>query len=459
MSEPIEIWGVHDPNVSAQLALAVQLDLFTREADLNVHCTFLESGTLMADEVFQADALPFALTQTPITALLLHDAGIQAKMLAPLADIAGTQQMILHPGSGVIAPKDLEGKRVAMADGAAISMAVANMAKDCQVDLNRVNFVNILPHEQIAAFELSQIDAIACWEPWTTKARTLGGRFYFSGTRSEIPGQEEDVNWLIDQSCLIVPDAHLRKHPDIAIKILNVLRKATDLINHHRKEVAKELAAFFHMSRLELAMTMQENAYSMQLDTMFQLGILGVRDFLYGQKRIMSEIPERMLYDTAYLQEVDRSLVQLDDASTTTIDIVKREFIYYRKDLTLGGQETPLTFLLADDSRFVRKALQQVVDILGGEVVGEATTGGEALDMFARQRPNFVTMDLSMPGISGVDALKGILQIDPDVTIIVISGTDLQEVREEVFRLGVKIFITKPFDPMLTAEIIGLLLL
>ena len=54
MAEHIEIWGVRDPNVSAQLALAVRLDLFRREANLDVKCTFLESGTIMADELFQA---------------------------------------------------------------------------------------------------------------------------------------------------------------------------------------------------------------------------------------------------------------------------------------------------------------------------------------------------------------------------------------------------------------------
>ena len=122
-----------------------------------------------------------------------------------------------------------------------------------------------------------------------------------------------------------------------------------------------------------------------------------------------------------------------------------------------GGVE--LQFLLADDSRYVRAALTQVVEIIGGKVIGEATTGSEAIDMFVRLRPNFVTMDLSMPGVSGIDAIKSILQIDPNVIIIVISSADLQEVREEVFNLGTKIFIVKPFDPELVAEIIGLLLL
>ncbi len=52
-----------------------------------------------------------------------------------------------------------------------------------------------------------------------------------------------------------------------------------------------------------------------------------------------------------------------------------------------------------------------------------------------------------MPGVSGVEAINIIMQIDPTVNIIVISGADLQEVRTELFNNGVKMFITKPFQP------------
>jgi two-component system chemotaxis response regulator CheY len=62
-------------------------------------------------------------------------------------------------------------------------------------------------------------------------------------------------------------------------------------------------------------------------------------------------------------------------------------------------------------------------------------------------------MDLSMPGMSGIEAIKTILQIDPGVTIIVISGMNLQEIRKEVFNLGVKMFITKPFDARTVTDI------
>lgn len=459
MPEKLEIWGVNDPNISAQLALAVRLDLFRREANLDVTCKFIESGTTMPGDILKAEKTPFAFTQTPITAILLHDEGFSTKILAPLADIAGTQQVIIHESSSISAPKDLEGKRVGMAQEAAIYMAVKKMAQDCNVDLNKVQFIDLLPRDQLTAFEAGRLDAIACWEPWTAKSRTVGGKFYFSGTRSEIPGMEEDVNWLIDQSCLIVPDEHLEKAPEIVIEILNVLRKATDLINHHRKEILKELASFFGISRVELMMTMQENSYSLSIDTIFKLGVLGFRDFLYEDGHVSAKLPEDLLYDTSFLQQVDRSLVLLEDAASQDITVVEKAGIYYRKDLTLVDGGVELQFLLADDSRYVRAALAQVVEIIGGKVIGEATTGSEAIDMFVRLRPNFVTMDLSMPGVSGIDAIKSILQIDPNVIIIVISSADLQEVREEVFNLGVKTFIVKPFDPELVAEIIGLLLL
>ena len=62
-----------------------------------------------------------------------------------------------------------------------------------------------------------------------------------------------------------------------------------------------------------------------------------------------------------------------------------------------------------------------------------------------------------MPGVSGVDAITSILQQDPEANIIVISGTNLDEVREEVFNLGVRMFITKPFDPKRVAAVIGAL--
>jgi len=460
MLKRLEIWGTKDPNISAQFALAIQMGLFKKEAGLEVSYRLLESGTVMPYEILKAAEKPFAVMQTPITAILLHDMGYSTKIVAPLSDIAGTQQMIIQPDRGITHPKALEGKRVGMAKDAAIYVAVNNMARDYGIDLAKVEFVDLMPHDQITAFEEGLLDAMACWEPWTTKARNLGGQMFFSGARSEIPGMEGDVNWLVDEGCFIVPDAHLDCYQDEVIAILNVLQKTTDLINTHRREIVRELAPFFEITQVELIMAMRKNLYSMSFDNLFRIGVLAFRDFLYDDGQMSRKLSEQELYDTSLLQQVDPSLILFDEeALSQGVTVVGKANIYYRKDLTLAESGLDVRFLIADDSKVVRRSLAQTVEIIGGEVVGEAATGQEAIDIFLQKRPNFVTMDLSMPGMSGVDAIKDILRIAPQTHIIVISGTDLQELRNEVFELGVDIFIVKPFAPLLVAEIIGLLLL
>ena len=62
MAEKLEIWGVKDPNISAQLALAMKLDLFKQRAGLDVLCKFAESGTTMPKDVLKAEKKPFAFT-------------------------------------------------------------------------------------------------------------------------------------------------------------------------------------------------------------------------------------------------------------------------------------------------------------------------------------------------------------------------------------------------------------
>jgi two-component system chemotaxis response regulator CheY len=222
--------------------------------------------------------------------------------------------------------------------------------------------------------------------------------------------------------------------------------------------MSKPLANFFGISRLELMMAMQKNKYSIVMDNLFRIGVLGFRDFLHENGRVSARFSEDLLYDTTYLREVDPSYMRLATTAAQDIHIIEKDGVYYMENAALNYDGTRLKFLLADDSRFVRVSLAQAVKVIGGEVVAEAISGDEAIDKFDQLRPNFVTMDLSMPGVSGVDAIKGILQIDPDVNIIVISGTNMDEVREEVFNLGAKMFITKPFDPMRVAEIIGSLI-
>ena len=203
---------------------------------------------------------------------------------------------------------------------------------------------------------------------------------------------------------------------------------------------------------------MRKNTYSMTMDSLFRIGVLSFRDFLYENKRVAFKFSENQLYRTDLLREVDPALVLLEKGTAKDIGFFEKEGIYYKDDVSFEGELSNLRFLMADDSVVVRNFLNRTLELLQAEALGEATTGQEAIDMFINLRPNFITMDLSMPGLSGVDAIQQIRKIDPHVNIIVISGIDVQEVREEVFKLGVKMFIKKPFVPERAVAVIQAIL-
>ncbi len=119
------------------------------------------------------------------------------------------------------------------------------------------------------------------------------------------------------------------------LSILKVLRKATDLINHQREKVIEPLARFYGISKVELILAMQKNRYTMAVNQLFRLGILGFRDFLYDTGQISFKYSENELYDVSLLQQLDSSLVFLEASPSQDIPIVEEQGIYYRQDFTL----------------------------------------------------------------------------------------------------------------------------
>jgi len=103
--------------------------------------------------------------------------------------------------------------------------------------------------------------------------------------------------------------------------------------------------------------------------------------------------------------------------------------------------------LVADDSLFVRSCLRKIIQEAGYEVVGEAENGRVAADLYDKIRPDVVTMDITMPEVSGLEAIKIIKSLDPEAKIIVISAMGLEPSVKEAFSSGARGFITKPFLP------------
>lgn len=103
--------------------------------------------------------------------------------------------------------------------------------------------------------------------------------------------------------------------------------------------------------------------------------------------------------------------------------------------------------LVADDASFMRQMIREIVEAEGHEVVGEASDGDEAVEEFRRLHPDVVTMDIVMPRRSGIDAVKGIMELDSGARIVMCSALGQETLVQEALQAGAKDFIVKPFKP------------
>jgi two-component system chemotaxis response regulator CheY len=103
--------------------------------------------------------------------------------------------------------------------------------------------------------------------------------------------------------------------------------------------------------------------------------------------------------------------------------------------------------LVADDSEFARMNIGKIVSVAGGEVVGEARNGMEAVEMYARLNPDLVLLDITMPELGGLDALRKIIKNDKEAKVIIVSSLGNRDMVWKAICLGAKHFITKPFSP------------
>ena len=103
--------------------------------------------------------------------------------------------------------------------------------------------------------------------------------------------------------------------------------------------------------------------------------------------------------------------------------------------------------LIVDDLPFMRKALRDVLLGAGFLVAGEAENGREGLILYAEKRPDAVLLDIAMPVMDGITALKRLVRYDPEARIIMCSALGEQEMIVRAIQLGARDFIVKPFQP------------
>ena len=106
-----------------------------------------------------------------------------------------------------------------------------------------------------------------------------------------------------------------------------------------------------------------------------------------------------------------------------------------------------ITFVVSDDAVFMRSLLKNIINQSENyEVVGEASNGKEAVALAEQLKPDILTLDITMPEMDGIQAIKEVLRVSPLTRIIMVSAMGQQSMIIEALKQGAKDFITKPFD-------------
>lgn len=100
--------------------------------------------------------------------------------------------------------------------------------------------------------------------------------------------------------------------------------------------------------------------------------------------------------------------------------------------------------LIVDDAAFMRLALKAMLERNGFEIVGEAENGDMGVKKYKELKPDIVTMDITMPVMNGLEALKEIKAFDPEAKVVMFSAMGQESYIREAVMLGAKSFIVKP---------------
>ncbi|MDK2808351.1 MAG: two-component system, chemotaxis family, chemotaxis protein CheY [Clostridiales bacterium] len=101
--------------------------------------------------------------------------------------------------------------------------------------------------------------------------------------------------------------------------------------------------------------------------------------------------------------------------------------------------------MVVDDASFMRATLKTMLEKNGFVVVAEAEDGNEAIEKYGEIKPDIVTMDITMPKLGGLEALKGIMEADPKAKVLMVSAMGQEDKVRQAIMFGARSFVVKPF--------------
>ncbi len=114
-----------------------------------------------------------------------------------------------------------------------------------------------------------------------------------------------------------------------------------------------------------------------------------------------------------------------------------------------------LKVLLVDDSLIIRKKIATILEKLGHEAVFDAKNAQEGIDAYSRYKPDLVTMDITMPDMDGIEAVKRIIKEDHDAKIIMVTSHGQEDMVIKSIQAGAVGYMLKPITEEKLAQAIG----
>lgn len=291
--------GTPDSQISAALTIADKKGFDTESGvDLNLRMT--PSGPDLASLVAGGGCdIAFASNYSVMTWI---NNDLDMTVIAVNDNMGGTQGAAIQSSIKLSSPKDLEGLKLGLLPGSEVEIAFRKLCAQYNVDYDKITKVPIQPADQLSAFEKGDIDICSSWEPWITYAENAGGKFLLSGTKCNIPGVPEDVDFMNIFSTISVTRDMMNNHKDDLSKVMQAINKATDFINNNREEAVSILSKEFEIEASDLTKIMERNIYEFGVTDKYKTTTQELYDYMIQNKILTKDFAFDDFHDFSILQ-------------------------------------------------------------------------------------------------------------------------------------------------------------
>lgn len=232
------------------------------------------------------------------------------KIVSRVSDISGAQQLIVK--KDVKSLEELYGKKIGLMRGTASDALFSSIVKGYGLDLSKFEIVNMGPTEMLQGFVRGAVDAVALWEPHSTRARkTGGGKVLVSATHSFLGPKPVAKRIYGDHSVLFASESYLRDNGPAVRAVLTALARTMEFMEKNKKETVAILAKELNLDPADMADIMNVNRYTLMIDDEMVADLNGLAGFLHGLKRIKTRPNASEWIDPAPLRAVRADLVRL----------------------------------------------------------------------------------------------------------------------------------------------------